>query len=126
MRRCVSTDPVERLRERVDLEVVRALALEYGHAVEPSQPEPDSEEVTSRILAAIVEETSVVEVLGDCASDLDNELRWRYGAGNAEGAGVHASQLGRFKRDMEPVLQARALVDTLLRASRTEAAPHAD
>ena len=42
------------LREAIDFQVVHALALEYSYAVEPSHPEPDSEDVTVAVVRALV------------------------------------------------------------------------
>ena len=49
-------DSAEKLRERVDRIIVEGLARADAYAREPSQPEPDSDEYTERVLRAIVEE----------------------------------------------------------------------
>lgn len=56
----MSADPVERLRARVNVVVVEAIVEALAFAKGQGE-EPDSEEVTARILAAIVEELGVTE-----------------------------------------------------------------
>lgn len=72
------------------------------------QRELDDLEASNDSLRARVE--ALEAALKDCADDLEAEVRATHGADHPDG--VHPSQVWKYERDVEPVVRARALLDT--------------